>query len=1156
MSNKLTFLVSFVLVLGLAASMAKADITTDLIGYWPFEEGSGTTAADATGNGNDGTFNGNVEWVQGHLGGAVHFDDAGERIVVGPLDPTAANNAMTLAAWINWEGLGHSRSQQGIIGKRQGWDPGTGIKWFWQAQPGGVLLFRADWANGGGTGLWWGNTYLEPYANEWAHVALTWDNGAAIQYINAEEVSNGNITFQDTADATPVSIGCVSATNDEHFVGIIDEARIYSRALTAEDIVELFEYKGGPPVKAARPSPADGAADVPRDVVLNWKPGELAPPTNGHKVYFSEIFNDVNDGIGGFAQDANSYTPTQRLGFDTTYYWRVDEVNAPPDSTIFKGNIWSFTVEPFVYPIENVTATSSSFSVNMEPEKTVDGSGLNDSDQHSTDSMDMWLSSMMGPQPTWIQYEFDRAYKVYEMWVWNSNQTVEAFIGFGAKDVTIEYSEDGAAWTALGDMELARATGTADYTHNTTVDFGGALAKYVRINVHSNWGGITTQYGLSEVRFFQIPVYAREPKPASGSKSVARDVVLDWRAGREAASHEISISSDEEAVINGTAPVDVATESRYQPGTLDFGQTYYWKVNEVNEAASPSTWEGDVWNFSTTEYFVVEDFEDYNDYPPDEIFNTWIDGYGTTTNGSTAGYAEPDWNAGEHYVETTIVHGGAQSMPLFYDNNFKYSEAVMALVSARDWTVGGATKLSLWFRGEPNNAAEPMYVALNGSAVVYHDDPGAKQIARWTEWTIDLQEYAAQGVNLANVNTIAIGFGDKNNLRAGGSGMVFFDDIRVGHPVTAQAEIVNILANGGFEDGVIEPWDFWGDATAEVVTELVGAAVPETPIEGDSCLHMTVNSAGANFWDYGLNQGGHVFEAGKKYTLSAFLKCKEGTMDINFKPELAADPWSGYGEQAITMTDEWAEYSVTTPVFAEDTSPGSITFHIAFAAGEFWVDGVRFYEGDYVPPVGSPVGYWKLDDGAGTIAVDSSGNGNDGTLIGDPLWTTGVLDGALDFDGDGDYVDCGNDPLFDITGEITVAAWLNIRSIPNAWTGAVVKGENAWRLSNVNMDPRFHFGITIWSAPDTASVDGVTAVGYNEWHHVTGTFDGANINVYLDGVLDESAPTTEPLGISTTNLFIGENSESTGRSWDGLIDEVMIFDMALSADEILELASQ
>jgi hypothetical protein len=174
---------------------------------------------------------------------------------------------------------------------------------------------------------------------------------------------------------------------------------------------------------------------------------------------------------------------------------------------------------------------------------------------------------------------------------------------------------------------------------------------------------------------------------------------------------------------------------------------------------------------------------------------------------------------------------------------------------------------------------------------------------------------------------------------------MYFDDIAVGHPIKVEIDTRNILANGGFEDGVVEPWSTYGDATAEVVQELVGAAVPEAPIEGGSALHIVVGSAGANFWDSGLQHAGQgFFEAGKQYTLSAFLKCKEGTLDINFKPERGADPWEGYGDQVFTMTDTWAEYSVTTPVIPEDVSPASITFHIGFAAAEFWVDDVRFVE--------------------------------------------------------------------------------------------------------------------------------------------------------------------------------------------------------------------
>ena len=112
-----------------------------------------------------------------------------------------------------------------------------------------------------------------------------------------------------------------------------------------------------------------------------------------------------------------------------------------PTVTVFKGDVWSFTVEPYAYPITKVTATASSSQAGMGPEKTVDGSGLNALDQHSTEAKDMWLSA--GAQPNWIQYEFDKAYKLHELWVWNSNQLIEAFVGFGAKNVTIEYSLDG-----------------------------------------------------------------------------------------------------------------------------------------------------------------------------------------------------------------------------------------------------------------------------------------------------------------------------------------------------------------------------------------------------------------------------------------------------------------------------------------------------------------------------------------------------------------------------------------------------------------------------------------------------------------------------------------------------------------------------------------
>jgi hypothetical protein len=224
-----------------------------------------------------------------------------------------------------------------------------------------------------------------------------------------------------------------------------------------------------------------------------------------------------------------------------------------------------------------------------------------------------------------------------------------------------------------------------------------------------------------------------------------------------------------------------------------------------------------------------------------------------------------------------------------------------------------------------------------------------------------------------------------------------------------------------------------------------------------------------------------------------------------------------------------------------------------------WYDGIGYEPA--VEPVTEPtypgteglVAYYPLD---GDV-TDASGNGHDGVIMGDPNFAEGIVGQALDLDGDGDYIDCGNDPNFGMqeTNQMTAASWVTIRSIPAAWSAIVAKGEYAWRISNANLDPRFHFGITIWNAPDTFGTDGVTAVGFDEWHHVAGTFDGANINLYVDGALDIGVPTTEPIGANEASVLIGENPESTGRFWDGLIDEVMIYNRALSEGEILFLAT-
>ena len=162
-----------------------------------------------------------------------------------------------------------------------------------------------------------------------------------------------------------------------------------------------------------------------------------------------------------------------------------------------------FFYVPAAYSINNIVATASSAQPNMGPEKTIDSSGLDQKDGHSTGGTDMWLSK--GTQPNWIQYQFDKVYALHELWVWNSNQAAEPLIGFGAKTVKIEYSADGTKWTRLADVpEFARASGEPGYAHSTTVSLSGVTAQYVKLTIEKNWGPATA-IGLSEVRFFYIP---------------------------------------------------------------------------------------------------------------------------------------------------------------------------------------------------------------------------------------------------------------------------------------------------------------------------------------------------------------------------------------------------------------------------------------------------------------------------------------------------------------------------------------------------------------------------------------------------------------------------------------------------------------------------
>jgi hypothetical protein len=264
--------------------------------------------------------------------------------------------------------------------------------------------------------------------------------------------------------------------------------------------------------------------------------------------------------------------------------------------------------------------------------------------------------------------------------------------------------------------------------------------------------------------------------PVNGAVDVTQTPVLTWAPGL-GATYDIYFGTDA-STLEKKASGNFGEES-YEPGQLEWNTTYYWRVDEANSANSDSPWTGPLWSFTTANFLIIDDMEAYNDLDPTEegsnrIFNSWIDGYDDPTNGSLVGYDNPP------FAEQSIVHSDNQSMPMSYDNSAAgKSEATLTLTSNHDWTVNGVSTLTIWYRGNSSNAAEQMYVALDGSARVDNDDPGASKTTNWTEWNIDLQKFADQGVNLSNVNSITLGLSSVS----GGTGMMFFDDIRLYQPV-------------------------------------------------------------------------------------------------------------------------------------------------------------------------------------------------------------------------------------------------------------------------------------------------------------------------------------------------------------------------------------
>jgi hypothetical protein len=709
------------------AGQSYAEIDSEsILGIWLLDEGQGDIAEDASGNGHDGTLIDAPDWIDGWSGKALEFNGSSTYVDCGNAEVLNVG-VFSVSFWFNipstqgWNHIVSRGSHQG------GGNPGA-VNW-------GVMMYDAQ-----ETILYEAfNDTVKPSISanttvgEWHHIVATFDGTEMQLYHDGQSAGTSAATGMLLDQSRSFVIGAKSEDGyvENFFTGSVDEVGYFNVVLSPEDIEAIMDNGlaaiiGGQAL-ARRPVPNDGALHEDTWVSLSWRPGDFAL---SHDVYIGDNFDAVNDGAEGtfVGNQTDTFIIAGFPGFPfpdglvpgTTYYWRIDGVNDADPNSPWKGDVWSFSIPP---------------------------------------------------KTAYFPYPADGAASVF------SDVKLSWTGGFDAK---MHYVYFGDNFDDVNNASGGLPQGTTEYTPGPL-----QLAKtyYWRVDESD----ILNTY-KGDVWSFTTEGAVEPLDPANGAVGVTQTPILTWTRGANGDSHEVYFGSDAEAVKNAdtSSPEykgsgNLGSES-YAPGQLEWSTTYYWRIDEANNSNADSPWTGPLWSFTTADFLILDDMESYNDIDEGQpgsnnIFYAWIDGYDNPTiNGSIVGHGNPP------YAEQTIVHGGLQSMPFAYDNAVGKSEATLTLTSNRDWTVNGINTLVIWYIGDAANAPETMYVVLNGSAGVDNDNPNATQATAWTEWTIDLQAFADQGVNLTNVTSITIGFGNRTNPTAGGAGMMFFDDIRLYAP--------------------------------------------------------------------------------------------------------------------------------------------------------------------------------------------------------------------------------------------------------------------------------------------------------------------------------------------------------------------------------------
>ena len=685
----------------------------NLVGWWKFDEGIGTAAFDWSGYGNHAALKGGPQWVIGQVGGALEFDGS-DSYVAAPHIPLNSRS-FTIAMWINPVLY---TNEQVFFGQHESGSSDLSMH------------FRLGGPNIGGGNVPPRGVRMGFYSNDldtpgelieddtWYHIAFWYDFENQTRRIYVDGV-------QQAEDAATPYLGTSGETrigqwnNSQWYRGMIDDVRIYNRALTPEEIADAMR---GEPDLAWGPSPANGSTpDVTAVPPLTWSAGDFA---SQHDVYLGtdrDAVDSADDsdttGIHRGRQTATSYTPSEGIEWGSgPYFWRIDEYNA--DGTISKGRIWTFTVADFLL--------------------VDDFEGYTDNDAANEAIWQHWLDgfgvSTNGSQTGYTLPPY-------------SEHTI---VHGGGQSMPMQYNNTAGVTNSQVELKLASSRNwAAEGVGELSIWFQGQPASTgsfaeAPVGTFTMTGSGVDIWGTADQFHFAY-------KTLTGAGSIVARVV---------SIEETNVWAKAGVMIRET--LETGSKNAMIAVTPGNGVSSQWRTDA--DTASSNAAEGGI----TAPHWVKLERDLAGNFTVSR-----------STNGTT-------WVPVANAIPQNIQMGGTVFIGLAVTSHDAAltTEAVLSNVTISGNVTGQWMSQDI---GVASNAAEPLYVAVSNATgapvVVTHPDPGAANVDTWTEWVIPLSEFSGKGINLGNVDKIAIGLGSGSGTAGpGGSGVMYIDDIRLYQP--------------------------------------------------------------------------------------------------------------------------------------------------------------------------------------------------------------------------------------------------------------------------------------------------------------------------------------------------------------------------------------